>query len=157
MFLIDTKLQHSITDMSGDDFIFMKMQEELSELINCLSEQEIDIYHLSEEICDVYTCLYRLRHKIEKKARIRISRREYSLKQCIYNLSRFQQLVSKSYLYNNYKSRFFYSMNDTYNVICCLVNKYKIKDKVQEWIEKKQERDSKSIEYKYKYNKLHIH
>ena len=54
------KLQNNICKLKKD-IIHIKTMEEIAELINCLSSQDINLNNLAEEICDVYINLYRLK------------------------------------------------------------------------------------------------
>lgn len=144
MILLNAELQNNICKLKKD-IIHIKTMEEIAELINCLSAQDINLNNLAEEICDVYIYLYRLRRIDSKKVRIKIKTNNiiYDIKSIIHTLSAFQQTISKKYLYNDYNDNEYYKyMDNVYNILYYLINTYSIDKDVEYWVNYKESRDS---------------
>lgn len=138
---------------NNNEYVNIKMIEELSELIKCISNKYIDIDNLSEEICDVFIYLYRFRSILDIKLNIKPNRNiVYTNLRIINILSSFSQIMSKYCLYdkidNNKLAKY---MTDVYTCLNILMEEYDIHDKVQKWISKKEQRDRELLDKGIKY------
>lgn len=145
------ELHREISRVYGYKRVLVRTTEELSELIQALTNPGLNDFDLAEEIVDCRMCFLWLKRQWERKGfsfdkRMSERKKSYTKEECIYNLSRMQFFLTKQLRGFEIKTEHLCQMAVVYFIMDYLTEEHSLFSKNAYWTRIKENKYTKRLE-----------